>query len=135
MGNYKPYGHSFITAGGQFTPAKIKMLYTHVAGATTAISLKDASTYLDYQVPTGKKYHAIGIVSQKSALAGFITWYEDATADAGSGTIKGYSHVGTELGTEEWPADMTYTAGKFITEKADVAFCRAIYLLGEELDA
>ncbi len=134
MPNYKPLrnavtSHSHITNVGT-----VKILVTNISGTTNARSLHDTN-FTEYSVPTGKKLVITSVSFITTATAGVIIFYEDATNDAGTGTIVSYIAHGTGLNVNTVPTHIEFATGKFVTVAFDTTAGRQIQAIGEEIDA
>ncbi len=139
MVNYKPNQADFISMGGiQRTitsDEKIKVLYLHYNLASTPDTLEDISTATIYQVPTGKKFKAFGLIAQWNAIAGVHTVYSGDTENTQTTLTFTLQHPAINE-TREYPIDLEFLADKYIVWDSSAANTNYfIFILGMEIDA
>ncbi len=132
MANYKPYGHSFLgTFHSLSVPTgSIKILHYPVDGVTTAQSMRDSLTNADYQVPTGKTFHAVTLQLTTTATTGFIL-SEGDTADAET-TLKYDCQFMKLLEPNNFDVNIDFASGKYITIKCGAATVFDVFIIGYE---
>ncbi len=114
MPNYKPYADS-ISIGGfnkSIDFEDLVVLYSDINSVTSAQSLKDCRSNIDYSVPSGKVLKIFALAIEVSASGSFVI-YEAATADAETTgkIIVNYSGIGRH----EYAVVLTFASGKFVT--------------------
>ncbi len=88
---------------------------------TVAQSMTNDKTLLDYQVTTGKTFHAVAFHATARTAVGTLSLYQADTADAT--TLLKLQQITQITVNEEYtiPLHFEIASGKFITTKYDVA--------------
>ncbi len=132
MANYKPYGETLVGFEGYYKSViNAKILFRNVAAQSVALAMKSSGGNVDYQVPTGKKFVAVGISLQATA-AGLIAIYQGDTAAAIT-TIMHFIDV-SGAGTFNVPLDFDIATGKYVTIDASGTNFDNCTIVGHEVE-
>ncbi len=118
MANYKPYGHKIITIGTvseSFSKSQIiKFLFFNHNGLQAPKSMLDMATNAVYQVPSGKTFQTLGLISRTNGTNGVNTIYQADTEDATTLAKLTWSH-GAQATSREFNPLFTIASEKYIT--------------------
>ncbi len=135
MTNYKRATPDYVISGGNgwviYEPKNSRTLYYDVGQQNILKSLRNLKNATLYQVPSGKKFRAMGMTNLLAGVTGTNNLYEASTEDATTTLKRTWLLPG--IGTWEIPlGKLVFTQNKYLTIDINDTNTNYFFLYGYE---